>query len=148
MISSVNTFKSRLHLFSNRLQCCDLQNFPHMQAELQRQGKNSAQLDGARYEEQVQGILSEFERRFTDFVSIEPFASYLCFPFVEDIDVDCIASKVASLFHLDTSAVQNEVLTLQSDIEVKSRATSGSKGDFWHLLLEQKYPTSEDVPST
>lgn len=111
-----------------------------MQAELQCQGKNSEQLDGARYEEQVQGILSEFERRFTDFVSIEPVASYLCFPFVEDIDVDCIASKVASLFHLDTSAVENEVLTLQSDIEVKSRATSGSKGDFWHLLLEQKYP--------
>lgn len=77
---------------------------------------------------------------FTDFVSIEPVASYLCFPFVEDIDVDCIVSKVASLFHLDTSAVENEVLTLQSDIEVKSRATSGSKGDFWHLLLKQKYP--------
>lgn len=38
-----------------------------MQAELQRQGKNSAQLDAARYK--VQGILSEFERRFTDFAS-------------------------------------------------------------------------------
>ncbi len=140
MISSVNTFKSRMQLLSNRLQRCDLRNFPHMQAKLQRQGKNSAQLDGAHYEEQVQGILSEFERRFTDFASIEPVSSYLCFPFVEDIDVDCIASKVASLFHLDTWAVENEILTLQSDMEIKSRATSGSKGDFWHLLLEQKYP--------
>lgn len=64
MISSVNTFKSRLQLLSNRLQCCDLRNFPHTQAKLQCQGKNSAQLDGARYEERVQAILSEFERRF------------------------------------------------------------------------------------
>ncbi|XP_053173285.1 general transcription factor II-I repeat domain-containing protein 2A-like [Scomber japonicus] len=109
MISSVNTFKSKLQLLSNRLQRCDLRNFPHMQAELQRQGKNSAQLDGARYEKQVQSILSEFERRFTDFASIEPVASYLCYPFLEDIDV------------------------LQ-------KATPGTKGDFWHLLLEQKYP--------
>lgn len=71
VISSVNTFKIRLQLLSNKLQCCDLRSFPNMQAELQRQGKNSAQLDGARYEEQVQGIPSEFERGFTDFVSIE-----------------------------------------------------------------------------
>lgn len=73
-----------------------------MQAELQRQGKNSTQLDGAHYEEQVQNVLSEFERRFTDFASIEPVASYLCFPFAEGIDVDCISSKVASLFQLDS----------------------------------------------
>lgn len=67
---------------------------------------------------------------FTDFAFIEPVASYLCFPFFEDIDVDSIASKVASLFHLDTCAVENEILTLQSDTEIKSRATPGTKGDF------------------
>ncbi len=30
MISSVNTFKSKLQLLSSRLQHCDMRNFPHM----------------------------------------------------------------------------------------------------------------------
>ena len=34
MISSVNTFKSKLKLLFSRLQHCDLRNFPHMQVEL------------------------------------------------------------------------------------------------------------------
>lgn len=139
MISSVNAFKSKLQLLSSRLQRSDLRNFPHMQAELKRQGNDTAQLDSARYEEQVQSILSEFDRRFTDFASIEPVASYLCFPF-GSIDVDDIASKVASLFHLDSPAVENEILILQNDIEIKSRATQGMKGEFWELLLQEKYP--------
>lgn len=130
MISAVNTFKSKLHY--------DLRNFPHMQAELQRQGKDFVQPDSARFE-QVQSILLEFERRFTDFGSIEPVASYLCFPFGPSIDVDCIASKIVSLFHLDNTAVENEILTLQNDIEIKSRATSDTNGEFWNLLTEQKY---------
>ncbi|RXN37666.1 general transcription factor II-I repeat domain-containing 2A-like protein [Labeo rohita] len=40
MISSVNTFKSKLQLLSSRLQHCDLRNFPHMQAELRSQSKD------------------------------------------------------------------------------------------------------------
>ncbi|XP_051520885.1 general transcription factor II-I repeat domain-containing protein 2A-like [Myxocyprinus asiaticus] len=139
MISSVNTFKSKLQLLSSRLQHNDLRNFTHMQIELQSQGKDFVQLDSARYEEQVQSILFEFERRFTDFSSIEPDASYLCFPFGPSIDVDCIASKIISMFHLDSSAVENEILTLQNDIEIKSRATPGMNGEFWNLLPEQKY---------
>lgn len=140
MISSVNIFISKLQLLSSRLQRCDLRNFPHMRAELQRQGKEFVQLDNARYEQQVQSILSEFQNRFTDFASINPVASYLCFPFGASIDVDCIASKIVSLFDLDCSAVENEILTLQNDIEIKSRATPGMNREFWNLLLEQKYP--------
>lgn len=79
-----------------------------MDTELKRQGKNCAELESARYDEQVQSILSEFDRRFTDFASIEPVVSYLCFPFGENIDVDCITSKVASLFNLDSCAIENE----------------------------------------
>ena len=70
MMSSVNMFKSKLQLMSSRLQHGTLRNFPHMQAELQRQGKSVTQLDHAHYEEQVQSISSEFERRFTVFESI------------------------------------------------------------------------------
>lgn len=143
MMSSVNMFKSKLQLMSRRLQRGDLRNFPHMQAELQRQGKDITQLDSACYEEHVQNILSEFERRFTDFASIEPVASYMCYPFGASIDVGDIASKVKSLFDLESSAVEDEILTLQNDIELKARSTAaqpGEHGVFWNLLTEQKYP--------
>lgn len=143
MMSSVNTFKSKLKLMSNRLQCSNLRNFPHMQAELQRQGKGVTQLDSARYEEHVQSIFSEFERRFTDFASIEPVASYMCYPFGASIDVGDIAAKVNSLFDLESSALEDEILTLQNDIEIKARSTSAQPGEhvvFWKLLVEEKYP--------
>ncbi|KAJ3601587.1 hypothetical protein NHX12_032555 [Muraenolepis orangiensis] len=136
MISSVNTFKSKLKLLFSRLQRCDLRNFPHMQAELQRQSKDVKQLDNTRYEEQVQSILTEFESRFTDFSSIEPIASYLCFPFGGSIDVDEIVSKVNSLFDLDSSAVENEILTLSNDIDIKSSTTPGTSGQFWKMCFE------------
>lgn len=103
-------------------------------------GKDWAELESARYDEQVQSILSEFDRRFTDFASIEPVVSYLCFPFGENIDVDCITSKVASLFNLDSCAVENEILTLKNDIELKSRATPDMNVQFWNLMQKEKYP--------
>ena len=59
MISSLNTFKSKLHLQSSRLQQCDLRNFPHMDTELKRQGKDCAELESARYDDQVQSILTQ-----------------------------------------------------------------------------------------
>ena len=95
----------------------------------------------ASYDGQVPSILSEFDRRFTDFASIEPVVSqYLCFPFGENIDVDCITSKVASLFNLDSCAIENEILALQNGIELQSRATPDMKVQFWNLLQKDKYP--------
>ena len=91
-------------------------------------------LDSARYEEHVQSIWSEFERRFTNFLSIEPVAS---------IDVVDIATKVKSLFDLESSALEDEILTLQNDIEIKARSTSAQPGEhevFWKLPMQEKYP--------
>ena len=140
MISSVNGFKSRIEMWARRLRRSDLRNFPHMQAEVQRQAGDNAQPDCTRYAEQVESIISEFDRRFTDFAAIEPVASYMCFPF-GNVDVDDITSKVASLCNLDSSAVEDEIIKLQNDIEIKSRATQlGTKGEFWELLMSEKYP--------
>ena len=64
----------------------------------------------------------------------------MCFLFGTDIDVDDIASKVGTLFLLDTTAVEKEILTLQNDVQMKSRASTDMKGEFWRLLSEEKYP--------
>lgn len=51
-----------------------------------------------------------------------------------------IASKVESMFQLDSSAVESEILTLQNDTEIQSRATpSGTY--YWNKDI----PNSEDV---
>ena len=47
---------------------------------------------------------------------MEPIATYMCFPFGNDTDVDDIASRMATLFNMDTSEVENEILKLQNDI--------------------------------
>ena len=51
-------------------------------------------------------LLSQFENHFTNKTAIEPVARHLSFPFGTGIDADCIVSKVASLFYLDSSAVE------------------------------------------
>ncbi|XP_042208599.1 EPM2A-interacting protein 1-like [Homarus americanus] len=44
---------------------------------------------------------------------------------------------MASVFNMDISEVENELLKLKNDIQIKSMATGGS---FWNLLSEEKYP--------
>ena len=136
MISSVNAFKRKMQHFSKKLQRHDLANFQNLASELETQGKACEQLDSARYTEQITDCLSEFDKRFQDFSLLEPVATFMCYPFQEDVEVDSLASNIASLFHMNSSGVEHEILTLQTDIELKSRA----HGQFWNLLTEEKYP--------
>ena len=117
MISSVNAFKRKLQLFSTKLHHHDLHYFKHKSSELELvlQRKSTAQFNTARYIKQVQSLSSEFDKRFIDFASVEHIATYMCFPFATDIDVEDIASKIGSLFQLDITAVENEMLSLQND---------------------------------
>jgi len=87
----------------------------------------------------VHSLSSEFDKHFIDFASVEPIATYMCFPFATDVDVEDIASKIGSLFQLDITAVENEMLSIQNDIEMESRAST-EREKIWKLLLEEKYP--------
>ncbi|MBN3277258.1 GT2D2 protein, partial [Polyodon spathula] len=118
MISSVTAFKQKLKLLSSQLQRHKLRNFKNMMSELKSQGKAPAH-DSGRYIEQVYKIITEFDRRFQDFAVLEPVATFLCFSFGVEVDVDEIATKIASLFHMETSAVESEILTLQSDLQIE-----------------------------
>lgn len=63
---------------------------------------------------------------FQDFALLEPFA--MCYPFREDIEVDSLSVAVFDVFHLNSSAVEDEILTLQADIHLKYSA----HGQFWN----------------
>ncbi|CAK6967628.1 general transcription factor II-I repeat domain-containing protein 2A-like [Scomber scombrus] len=136
MISLVDAFKQKMQHLSSKLQHHDLANFQNLSSELEMQGKACMQLDSGRYTEQIDNCLSEFDKRFQDFSLLEPVATFMCNPFREDAEVDSQASKIATLFHLNSSGVEDEILTLQADIQLKSRA----HGQFWNLLTQEKYP--------
>ena len=108
-----------------------------MYSELVLQRKTTAQFNSANYIKQVQSLSSEFDKRFIDFASVEPIATYMCFPFATNINVEDIASKIGTLFQLDITAVENEILSLQNNIEMKSRAST-EREKIWKLLLEEK----------
>ncbi|KAJ4922292.1 hypothetical protein JOQ06_024330, partial [Pogonophryne albipinna] len=137
MISSVNAFKRRLHLLCSKLQRKDLANFKNIASELEKQGKDSALLDSARYTEQVNNITSDFEKRFRDFALLEPIATFMCYPFSEDHDIDSLAQNIGAVFHLNPSALEDEMLSLQADIQLKARAHARQ---FWNLFRVEKYP--------
>ena len=136
MISSVNRFRLKMTSLSAKLQRRDLGNFRNLASELEKQGRACAQTDIARYTEQIQHVQSDFDKRFQDFALLAPIATYMYNPFEKGAEVDSLASEIASLFHMNASAVEDEMLTLQSDIRLKSRA----HGQFWNLLTEEKYP--------
>ena len=98
MISSVNTFKRKLQLLSIKLHCYNLHYFKHINIELVLPRKAIAQFNSARNIKQMQSLSTEFDKRFIDFASVEPIATYMCFPFATDINVEDIAFKLEHSF--------------------------------------------------
>lgn len=103
MISSVNAFKRKMQHFSSKLQRQNLV------SDLETQGKACEQLDSARYTEQIDNYLSEFDKHSQDFSLHEPIATFMCYPFQEDVEVDSFASNIAALFHMNSSGVEDEI---------------------------------------
>lgn len=125
-----------MQLLFSKLQHHVFGNFQNLASDLETQRKACAQFNIARYTEQIDSCRSEFDRRFQDFALLEAFATFMCYPFRDNVEVDSLASKIAALFHLNSSEVEDEILKLQTDIQLKSRA----HGQFWNLLTGEKYP--------
>ena len=94
-----------------------------MSSELENQGTSRPRVNSARYVEQIQNMLSDVKQR--DFSLLELTATFVCFPFDGTAEADVLALKTALLFHMDPSALEDEILTLQTDIHSKSRASAG-----------------------
>ena len=83
-----------------------------------------------------ENCLSDFDKRFQEFSLLKPIATLMCYPFREDVEVDLLALKIAGVFPLHTSAVEEEILKVQADIDLKSMAP----GQFGNLLTKEKHP--------
>lgn len=100
-------------------------NFQNFASELHKPGKELAELDSEHYIEQIEKVRTDF-----DFALFVPFATFMCFPFRDEHDVDSLASD---MFQMNLAALE-EILALQTEIQVKARAQSSK------LLAEEKYP--------
>lgn len=67
-------------------------------------------------------IFCQFNKHFQNIALLEPVITFMCYPFREDAQVDSLASKITMLFHLNSSGVEDEILMLHPDIQLKSRA--------------------------
>jgi hypothetical protein len=72
---------------------------------------------------------------------MEPVVTFMTYPF-GIVDVEDMSTKINTLFSFDSTVVENEVLILQSDIQLKAHS---SDIHFWNLLSDEKYPTVKKV---
>ncbi|KAK5644427.1 hypothetical protein RI129_005727 [Pyrocoelia pectoralis] len=100
--------------------------------QLQGKGKNI---------ELLENFHQEFERRFVNLNNLQPIFELISFPFGE-FDNEDISSNLAHTFQLNSSYLEFEILTIQSDIILKARANDNN---FWNLLPEGKYPLLRSV---
>lgn len=59
----------------------------------------------------------------------------MCYHFRDGADVYSLVSNIAALFHLNSSDMEEEIFTLQANIQLKSRA----HGQFWNILTHVRY---------
>lgn len=96
---------------SSKLQGHDLGNFQNLASELETRWKVCAVLDSMRYTEQIENCLSDFDKMFQDFALLQPISTFMCYPFRKDVEVDLLTSHIATLFHLNPSALDDEIST-------------------------------------
>lgn len=67
--------------------------------------------------------------RFNVWKAFQTLLHSICYPFKEDAEVVSLPWKTATLFHLNSSGGEDEILKVRADVELKSRA----HGQFWNL---------------
>ena len=63
------------------------------------------------------------------FSSLDPIATFMCYPQRENVEMDVLALKIAALFHLNMSEVEDEILfysIVQAVLEVVMKHLSNT----------------------
>lgn len=72
------------------------------------------------------------------YASREDIATYLSYPFNDNIDVESVAQKLDKfLNNTDLAGLEEEIINLKCDINLKSMV---SDSNFWKLINKDKYP--------
>lgn len=142
-MSHIQGFMQKLNLWIAQIQKCNAKHFPQTTTELSRQQKALDFETAKDYEANLAALKKEFQNRFSDFKSMEPFVTFIVHPF-QQVDVEDISSKISTQFVCSESELENEIIGLQNDISLKSEC---KEDNFWSLVSEQKYPNIVKVAS-
>ncbi|XP_069582815.1 general transcription factor II-I repeat domain-containing protein 2-like [Ranitomeya imitator] len=137
MIGAVNAFTQKLKLCQTQLQKGVFHHFPSLQHLL----KENTPFDKNVYLESCEKLNKEFEKRFSEFHCVEAIALFMSNPFMTT-DISVISSEIATAFQMDTSQLENEIITLNTDLLLKSRS---QEDNFWRLVERCKYPLLKSV---
>lgn len=84
-----------------------------------------------------------FDNRRQDFASLKPVSTFMWSPFGEDTEVDSLVWDIATLFHMNSSVLEDEMLSWQADIQLKLMACAGR---FWNLQRKHIQTWENVVP--
>ncbi|KAF2894565.1 hypothetical protein ILUMI_11613 [Ignelater luminosus] len=132
LFSSVNALKAKLKLFASQLKRQNFKYFPYLEKHIKLTGECNTEM----FCSELENFNQEFERRFANLNNLQPIFEFISFPFGE-FDNEDISSNLAHTFQLNSSDLELEILTIQSDIILKARA---NENYFWNLSPEEKYP--------
>lgn len=135
MISSIDAYKTKFILLIEDLQQNNMNHFPNMADNLQKNKNISYEID--KYVAEIQNVMEDFEKRFQDFKKIKEIVEFTSFPFKKDLIVKEISKKIADLFDMEQNALENEIIILQSDLILQARKF---EENFWKYVNREKYP--------
>ena len=71
------------------------------------------------------------------FSSLDPIATFMCYPQRENVEMDVLALKIAALFHLNMSEVEDEILIVQAVLEVVMKHLSNTGKNSVYIVSGQ-----------
>lgn len=135
LMSSISTFKKQVLVLIRDLNARNFDRFPNMMDHIQKFPEENVHVQ--KYVQEIQIVLDEFDKRFCDFLQLEELVEFYVNP-MKDSNTDILANKLSSTFHVDRIAVEDEVLRLRSDVQLKVML---NERKFWILTCKEKYPT-------
>ncbi len=135
MISSINAYKAKFIMLIEDLQQNNLNHFPNMSDHLQKHQNCNYNME--KYVAEIKKVIEDFEVRFKDFEKVKIIVQYLSFPFKKDLNIKHTATKISDIFHFEKNALENEIITLQTDLILQAREL---EEDFWKYVNQEKYP--------
>ena len=134
MIGLISAYQNQFEMMITDLQQNNFDHFPNLQDHKNKYP--DFEIETEKFVDEIGKVIQDFESRFSDLKKIEDIIQYLSFPFRQDLDRKNIAGKISMIFSMDNVSLENEIITLQSDIFLKARS---SEEEFWKYVSRDKY---------
>ena len=124
LYDSIKCFIAKLNLWETQIQNKNFTHFPFLKDAESKLQENGSELDIEKFVNNIDLLLNEFKRRFSNFSSFEDIFALFSAPFTFDAS-------------LADENLQMELLEMQSDSIVKAKYDAVGVPEFYSYLSEQ-----------